>query len=684
MTGVVPAIPKLHFDGPGGVPLADGKLYTYRTASSTPATTYLDPSLNPASANANPVILDARGECVVWLDSAITYRFVLKSKLGVTIWTQDDISGVVGSGVFKSPSTEVQTATAGQSLFTLGTVTYEPNTNNLEVVVNGLELISGTDYTESSASSVTLAVALEVGDEVLFKSGGRLTAIAIEADVAYTYPGTAAVARTQGAKLDEQSASPEDWGALADGVTDDTAAFQLAVNWLQSSGAGNMTLKLAAKPYRLTGTVTVSGAVQIQGEGYVAIQSGRPITRPTKGSWLVHANATGPLFKFTGAAAKGSSLTGVAFFQEGHPDPAPGWAPAVRDWVIRAENMEGELFLDRVHFHNVYRGVLCDFSHRPRFGHLSGQFFSRAVTFDRIYDTGSLKDLHAWTFWSEDDSVLTWTQANGIAVSLGRVDGMDIGSLFTFALAQNVYCGASPAGVSGGARVVNIDRIYADYTGRALVIDNSVSHVTVNSLFHLGQVWPSSPVAALSGSCGVHVASGSNSHVQIGTYYGTLCTAASVKVEGTNNQVTIESPIFEQYDKSASGAGPISGAATNLVYLGNAPQALNYAGAATDLITGAAAMTVKVPLAQQFLGGIAKNKVVTAANTTAQFAVVTAEGDADAGLALLAQTTGTVQVGSAANKLSFYGGAAVPKQTGVLVTAAGIHAALVSLGLIAP
>ena len=42
-----------------------------------------------------------------------------------------------------------------------------------------------------------------------------------------------------------------------------------------------------------------------------------------------------------------------------------------------------------------------------------------------------------------------------------------------------------------------------------------------------------------------------------------------------------------------------------------------------------------------------------------------------------------VQVASEAGTVAFYGTAPIAKQTGVAVTAAGIHAALVALGLIA-
>lgn len=53
----------------------------------------------------------------------------------------------------------------------------------------------------------------------------------------------------------------------------------------------------------------------------------------------------------------------------------------------------------------------------------------------------------------------------------------------------------------------------------------------------------------------------------------------------------------------------------------------------------------------------------------------------DAGQLNLGATTGT-KIGAATDKIGFYNATPVAKQTGVAVTAAGIHAALVNLGLI--
>lgn len=70
--------------------MVGGTLDTYIAGSTTPATTWQDSALTIA--NTNPISLDARGECVLWLDPDVVYKFVLKNAQGVIQWTQDNIS----------------------------------------------------------------------------------------------------------------------------------------------------------------------------------------------------------------------------------------------------------------------------------------------------------------------------------------------------------------------------------------------------------------------------------------------------------------------------------------------------------------------------------------------------------------------------------------------------------------
>jgi len=77
-----------------GTVLSGGLLYTYAAGTTTPATTYQDSAgLVPS---ANPIVLDSAGRVSgeVWLTSGTSYKLVLKTSVGVTIWTMDNLRGI--------------------------------------------------------------------------------------------------------------------------------------------------------------------------------------------------------------------------------------------------------------------------------------------------------------------------------------------------------------------------------------------------------------------------------------------------------------------------------------------------------------------------------------------------------------------------------------------------------------
>jgi hypothetical protein len=63
---------------------------------------------------------------------------------------------------------QILTATAGQTVFNLTTMTYSNGTGALIVFRNGLALVSGTDFTESTPTQVTLTTGAALNDQLLF------------------------------------------------------------------------------------------------------------------------------------------------------------------------------------------------------------------------------------------------------------------------------------------------------------------------------------------------------------------------------------------------------------------------------------------------------------------------------------------------------------------------------------
>lgn len=250
---------KQRYTDNNGNNLAGGKLYTYEAGTSTPLATYSDQA--GAVPNANPVVLNARGEATIFWGSA-AYKAVLKDASDVEIWTQDNLQASIGAADLASTS-----ATKGAALvgFDGGTLAAYLKNKSAQVVdsIAALKAIDKTKFTRAYVTGYYAA-----GD------GGGGDYWFDSTDTTSTDNGGTIIVASDGGRWELAEARTPTvlhFGAKGDGTTDDTAAFQALIDWLAMDAAAatitssRVALAPGGRTYRLN-TITVRSGVTLAGE----------------------------------------------------------------------------------------------------------------------------------------------------------------------------------------------------------------------------------------------------------------------------------------------------------------------------------------------------------------------------------------------------------------------------------
>lgn len=91
MTTVLSPAPVLRvYDNAGNLAIS-GSVYTYIAGTSTPTATYTDST--GVTPNTNPIILNSRGECSIWLAPTQAYKIVAYDASANLLWSKDNIVG---------------------------------------------------------------------------------------------------------------------------------------------------------------------------------------------------------------------------------------------------------------------------------------------------------------------------------------------------------------------------------------------------------------------------------------------------------------------------------------------------------------------------------------------------------------------------------------------------------------
>ena len=339
----------------------------------------------------------------------------------------------------QSLATVVAYGTANSDIFTgdgttkTFTLTGNPGTiNNLDVSISGVTQLPVTDYTWTGGTTLTFVAAPPSGAKILARYAQALAlGTADAASTQYIPSGAGAVTTTVQAAL-RRMVSVKDFGAVGDGVTDDTAAIQAAINSVKTLGGGAVTFPYGN--YKVTSSLSVAGNF-----GYAGVQligNNSTITSTSNSpALLIDAYAGGG-----GASAPEYRINAVidGFYFNG---PGVGLTSSVG---IKAQ-YSASVIVRNCSIRNFYRGLQGVGVLISRFDGLN--IWSNAIGIDFNYSITPL------AFGCNDNHFIAckiWKNTKAIFYSTGG------GGSVTFDFCEIESNNLSSTGVTDGAKVIEL------------------------------------------------------------------------------------------------------------------------------------------------------------------------------------------------------------------------------------
>lgn len=228
------------------------------------------------------------------------------------------------------------------------------------------------------------------------------------------------------------------YGAKGDGVTDDTSAFQKALETAGAAGGGTVTAPRGN--YFFAGHLNVPKGVSLQGmwtsvTAHAGLRGDRE-PKPTDDgtTFLVTENAGKEDAPAYITLNTNSTLKGVVIY---YPKQKVNAVPDLYPYAI-AMRGNNPAVLD-VELLNPYNGIDASKNQRHLIRNVSGQPLRRGIWVDDIYDIGRIENVHfnPWWGWEKRQSNLAkWQHENGEAFIFGRSDWEYV--LNTFCFGYNV------------------------------------------------------------------------------------------------------------------------------------------------------------------------------------------------------------------------------------------------------
>ena len=215
--------------------------------------------------------------------------------------------------------------------------------------------------------------------------------------------------------------SVREFGAKGDGTTDETAAFQAALDATGKAGGGEVYAPPGRYLFKGSLKVPVSTALVGSFQTVPAHNGIRDAGLPKPGDDGTTLMPTAGAGKEDGPAfitlATNSVLKGVTIY---YPDQDPKAKPKPYPWAV-AMTGKNPAVID-TELLNPYNGIDTTGTERHLIRCVHGQPLRRGIKVDQIYDIGRIEDVHWNPWWSMSEPVMKLMREEGEAFILAKTD----------------------------------------------------------------------------------------------------------------------------------------------------------------------------------------------------------------------------------------------------------------------
>ncbi len=262
------------------------------------------------------------------------------------------------------------------------------------------------------------------------------------------------------------AANVREFGALGDGKTDETKAFQRTLDAAHKAGGG--AVFAPAGRYLFNGTLMVPDGVTLQGSFHCV-----PSHSGIRDKGQARPGDAGTAFLVLGGRGQeegtpfltvntNSSVSGVTIF---YPEQVADEIPVAYPWTIAMRGNNPAAF--DLELLNPYQGIDASQNQRHNIRNITGQPLRRGILVDEIYDIGRIENVHFNPWWRMDCKAYEWQLRNGEAFLFGRADWEYVLNTFCYGYGVGYKFFEGKTGLCNG----NFLGIGADNCNRAILVE---------------------------------------------------------------------------------------------------------------------------------------------------------------------------------------------------------------------